>query len=637
MIYKEFQLCVTNNGRRSEFFVQSRGTHQGSALSGPLFLLCAEILAHNIKSSPEIQGIRIKENDNKEVILQYADDTHLWSLFQERSVNAIIDELERFYKSTGLRANFEKSVIHRVGSLRGSTKRLKIKQPFRWSNDDINVLGIVIAIDNINNPEELNYPEIVEKANGILNAWRPRRLSLLGRIEVVNSLIASLFIYKMQALPLMSKVLECKLKKPITDFIWSGRKLKIRYENLTLEKERGGRKLVNIAARDKSMKIEWVKRLDGSDPTLLQLALYHLNTKLKDAVFWSCYLKRTDIKMLKIKNKFWYDTLSSWTDVNFHVPTSVQEVASQILWYNSHIRIAGEPVIFEEMADHGLLYIKDLFNDNGIMNVHQINELYNAEMTVMQYNLLITAIPREWKLMLKQSVDENEHHESLYQMLAKHDKWSPKTYEILNSHHDGLFQIMNSIEKAYGEEYTFEQIERICLSINRCTDVVKYRSFQYRILYNAVLCNNRLSKMGIVESDKCQWCKNCKETPKHLFVECEKAKEIWKDMSKYVRQTYNIDCSFRDLNVITSYFDLKDLTFLNLITIVVKQKLYASKFSKRNVNAKTVIMEIEFIHQNERKKAIATNRFKTYNKRWPDIMSNEDNKCCELDELISLL
>ena len=52
MLYCNFEFCVINNGRWSKYYKQKCGVHQGSALSGPLFLYVAEILAININKKP---------------------------------------------------------------------------------------------------------------------------------------------------------------------------------------------------------------------------------------------------------------------------------------------------------------------------------------------------------------------------------------------------------------------------------------------------------------------------------------------------------------------------------------------------------------------------------------------------------
>ena len=268
MLYKDFELCVINNGKWSTYFKQMRGVHQGSPLSGPVFLYVAEILAHKVIENKKIKGIKIGDNI-EEKITQYADDTNMWSTHNEESVNAIIDELEIFYKNTGLKVNYEKSVIYRIGA-KGDRGRLYLKKKFKWGTNVIDTLGLLVNLEDLNNLESLNYDKILEKANGIINAWNNRSTTLIGKIEVANSLINSLFVYIMQVLPTISVEMERKIRTLLSKFVWNAKKPKIRHEWLCLKTEEGGRKLANMLVRDKSLKISWVKRLIEDDDVILK-------------------------------------------------------------------------------------------------------------------------------------------------------------------------------------------------------------------------------------------------------------------------------------------------------------------------------------------------------------------------------
>ena len=71
--YTNIYSCVVNNGYLSEFFSLQRGVRQGCSLSGLLFVLAVEPLAHQIRIDESIKGL---ENGNKITKLSmYADDT----------------------------------------------------------------------------------------------------------------------------------------------------------------------------------------------------------------------------------------------------------------------------------------------------------------------------------------------------------------------------------------------------------------------------------------------------------------------------------------------------------------------------------------------------------------------------------
>ena len=73
MFYSNISSCVVSNGYSSEFFSLRRGVRQGCPLSGLLFVLAVEPLAHQIRINKSIKGL---ENGNKITKLSlYADDT----------------------------------------------------------------------------------------------------------------------------------------------------------------------------------------------------------------------------------------------------------------------------------------------------------------------------------------------------------------------------------------------------------------------------------------------------------------------------------------------------------------------------------------------------------------------------------
>ena len=71
--YRNIEGCIINNGLTSDYFTLARGVRQGDPLSPYLFLLVMETLAISIRKNPEINGIKIDNNETK--VVQYADDT----------------------------------------------------------------------------------------------------------------------------------------------------------------------------------------------------------------------------------------------------------------------------------------------------------------------------------------------------------------------------------------------------------------------------------------------------------------------------------------------------------------------------------------------------------------------------------
>ena len=74
-----------------------------------------------------------------------------------------------------------------------SSTKLVTLQNLHWTSKGIKVLGIEIH-QNAEDTLEANYSEMSDKVKGILNAWLKRKLSLMGKVQLVNSVIALIFV-----------------------------------------------------------------------------------------------------------------------------------------------------------------------------------------------------------------------------------------------------------------------------------------------------------------------------------------------------------------------------------------------------------------------------------------------------------
>jgi hypothetical protein len=88
--------------------IQSRRLFQ-NPLSPYLFILCAEILAIQIRGNKNISGIKVTETEHK--LSQFADDTSLILDGKEKSLSEALAELDWFVKISGLNIIFSKTQV----------------------------------------------------------------------------------------------------------------------------------------------------------------------------------------------------------------------------------------------------------------------------------------------------------------------------------------------------------------------------------------------------------------------------------------------------------------------------------------------------------------------------------------------
>ena len=261
-IIKWIKICITgiksyviNNGYLSDSIELSRGLRQGDPLSCLLFDLVIEIIAIKIRNNQDIEGITIRTITEK--VGQYADDMWVSLKNTHAGIVALFKELELFGRYVGLKVNFDKTEMFRVGSLHNAYPRYYVDFLLHWSDRPIKVLGIYVS-GNYQEMISKNYNELLDKVTNICKIWAHRSMTLLGRITIVNTLIIPILLYRLQVLPSPSKVFFAKLRQTISYFLWEGKKPKMSYKKLIQSYEKGGLKL-----QDPELKNVALKKLNG--------------------------------------------------------------------------------------------------------------------------------------------------------------------------------------------------------------------------------------------------------------------------------------------------------------------------------------------------------------------------------------
>ena len=163
----------------------------------------------------------------------------------------------------GLKVNYNKTEILRIGSLRLSDAEYYLNLPLVWSDGPITVLGVKIDADMSENSKAVrqNYEDLLNKITGLIKQWQLRDLTLMGKIQVINSLVVSQFVYQMSVLPTPPEEYFQRYKTLIKEFLWEGKKPKIRYNKLIQRYNQGGLQLQDLQPKCKVQKINMIVKL----------------------------------------------------------------------------------------------------------------------------------------------------------------------------------------------------------------------------------------------------------------------------------------------------------------------------------------------------------------------------------------
>ena len=135
-------------------------------------------------------------------------------------------------------------------------------------------------------------------------------------------------------------------------------------------------------------------------------------------MFWECNFNVKDVSQFGCKSQFWLSVVEEWARLNFSEPIEENEKINQIIWYNSYITVNKKMLFWKEWYERGIHYVKDLLQNGKIMTIQQLNDCYDVHVTQMQYNSLISAIPKGWGITC--SLDnESEWQTSYVSLIGK--------------------------------------------------------------------------------------------------------------------------------------------------------------------------------------------------------------------------
>lgn len=128
----------------------------------------------------------------------YANDILLFVSQPDRSMPALLDQMESFFKILGCGINWTKSEALPLTSY--CPKTLFHPGTFQWPTKGITYLGIVFPT-NLRCLVQVNFEPCLKRFRADIGRWSPLFLSLWGKTNVIKMISVPRFHYLLQALP----------------------------------------------------------------------------------------------------------------------------------------------------------------------------------------------------------------------------------------------------------------------------------------------------------------------------------------------------------------------------------------------------------------------------------------------------
>lgn len=222
-LYSDSESCVISSGHFSRFFKLGRGCRQGDPLSPYIFILAIEPLAMALKNNRDIKGITLGNREYK--IGQYADDTFVLMEGDEQSLKLVMDTFSKFYRCSGLKLNIDKTLLAWLGNKRKCTERLCPEINLNWTTS-FTLLGIKFSTLDVNKCLELNIQNKIGEITKLLNLYKWRNLSILGKVTVIKTMAIPKLIHILTVLPSPDSAFLKELNEVFSTFLWNHKKAK---------------------------------------------------------------------------------------------------------------------------------------------------------------------------------------------------------------------------------------------------------------------------------------------------------------------------------------------------------------------------------------------------------------------------
>ncbi|PPR01210.1 hypothetical protein CVT24_006120 [Panaeolus cyanescens] len=275
-LYQYAETSVMINGVLSPAYKVTRGVRQGDPLSCLLFNLAIESLAEALRQS-NLKGLQIDDRERLIASL-FADDTTVY-LSQNDDIEGLYNILERWCSASGAKFNVTKTEIIPLGSkeyrenLIESRKINQEANPIRHdihiaeTGEPVRVLGAWVGheID-----QSAIWQKVIDDINDILRRWNKGFPTQEGRRLIVGMYIAgkTQYLARVQGMP---EDIEDRIQRIINQFMWDKEldnfSPPIKNSILTDPIESGGRKVLDLKARNEAINIMKIKTYLSQDST----------------------------------------------------------------------------------------------------------------------------------------------------------------------------------------------------------------------------------------------------------------------------------------------------------------------------------------------------------------------------------
>ena len=266
-----------------------------------------------------------------------------------------------------------------------------------WSQGPFKILDVNFSRE-VFDVWDLNTNEVLNKIENLVAHWSKRKLTLLGRIIVIKSLVLSKFTHLFLALPNPPGDLIKRLERIFYKFLWNSSPDRIKRSAIIKNLNTGGLRMIHIQYFIKALIVSWFRRVIKNSKNSLWYSLSNIQFEPLFNMGWGYSIQVNE----NIANPFWKEILRHWNEFCSMVNVeTVWQILDSPLWYNKNL-IQGTNLFIKNWYEKGIRLVSDLLDQNGnFHNVESFKRRYSVAGTFLDSQRLIAKIPEQWKVIIR--------------------------------------------------------------------------------------------------------------------------------------------------------------------------------------------------------------------------------------------
>ena len=232
--------------------------------------------------------------------------------------------------------------------------------------------------------------------------WRQRNLTVYGKAIIVRSLAISKLCYVLS--PPLHYVKQ--VKDEIANFIWNGKKPKIKYTTLINDYDQGGIRLPDLDTMIQANRVRWALKIRNSENNVYwKLVCAKIFEQIGGLQFLDENLEQEAL-LVQIKHipKFYKEIIHAWSEVSKIRLTNKDDILRQPIWFNRLIKVNAENASIKRLAMKGVKTVHQVWVGKK-PSWEKAKEQGWSHVDYLLWRAFVNAIPKEWIVKLRQQND----------------------------------------------------------------------------------------------------------------------------------------------------------------------------------------------------------------------------------------